>query len=163
VDGADYDLCSHGRLRLTIGGCNVSDGSQEFGISETALALLRTLEADHNRTHPVADRLVFHGCGLILMMGCPIGIDWIVEHNGTFVDLRDIVVYPTVNESEAILKHDCTARVPVTMYRDSVIAFASAVEHFFEEAAPRRIEEDFDRTQYEEFWQEFRAIFRRQR
>jgi hypothetical protein len=56
-DGAEYDLYSHGRFRVQIGGCTLADGSEQYGISESALALLRTLEADHGRHGRVAERL----------------------------------------------------------------------------------------------------------
>jgi hypothetical protein len=41
------DLCSHGGIRLTIGGQVIALGEDddEYGISESALALLRTLES----------------------------------------------------------------------------------------------------------------------
>jgi hypothetical protein len=42
-------------------------------------------------------------------------------------------------------------------------SIASVVERFFDAASPKRVEDSFDRMQYEEFWQEFRAILWRQR
>lgn len=74
-DPARIDLCSHGGgVRLTIDSRVISTGEHddEYGISESALALLRTLESDHSPRRPVAERLVFHGCGLMLMTGCPV-------------------------------------------------------------------------------------------
>ena len=49
----------------------VADGTEEVGISESALGLLRTLDSDR-ASHEEDDRLIMHGCGAILMMGCPI-------------------------------------------------------------------------------------------
>jgi hypothetical protein len=97
---AEDDLCSHGRIRLVIGGQVIATGElgpHEYGISESALALLRTLERDHSPKHPVAERLVFHGSGLILMMGCPIGIDWTVKHKRGRIHISDVVRYDTTD------------------------------------------------------------------
>jgi hypothetical protein len=46
------DLCSHGSVRLAIGGCIVAPGAGErdYTISTSALALLRTLESDTRRS-----------------------------------------------------------------------------------------------------------------
>jgi lactoylglutathione lyase len=92
---ADHDLCSHGDVRLAIGDQMIapSDGGGDYGISKAALALLRTLHSDHSPEHPVAERLVPHGCGTILMMGCPIGIDWSVSHSAGRVRITDVVRY----------------------------------------------------------------------
>jgi hypothetical protein len=66
---AERDLCSHGRLRLVIAGLTIADEHERS--RSAADAGIRS-----RREHPVAERLIFHGCGAILMMGCPIGIDW---------------------------------------------------------------------------------------
>ncbi|HTE06246.1 MAG TPA: hypothetical protein VK824_08625, partial [Planctomycetota bacterium] len=57
----EEDLCSHGRISLVIGGIPIADESESAGISETALAMLRTLGSPHHAAAPVADRMVFHG------------------------------------------------------------------------------------------------------
>jgi len=45
---AAWDPCTHGDIRLTIDGQTVAagDGQGEYGISEAALGLLRTLDSD---------------------------------------------------------------------------------------------------------------------
>jgi hypothetical protein len=89
-EAAAYDLCSHGDIRLVIGGETIASGDDgEYGISEAALGLLRTITANRTRsplTPPESlpghgraeeaqtfERLIPHGCGTFLMMGCPIG------------------------------------------------------------------------------------------
>jgi hypothetical protein len=157
------DLCSHGDLRLTIGGEIIAagdGGENEYGISESALALLRTLESDHSREHPVAERLVFHGCGLILMMGCPIGIDWSVVHADGQVLLTDIVKYTSTSESDALRFHDLAVRLPEDSYRAEVIRFAKRAKAFFEGVA-KDFDDDYARAQHLEFWDEFNARLER--
>ena len=50
ADSVDRDLCSHGDIRLVIGGRVIApgDGEGDYTISTSALALLRTLESDHS-------------------------------------------------------------------------------------------------------------------
>jgi hypothetical protein len=35
----EEDLCSHGKIKLTIGGHSITSGHEDYGISESALAL----------------------------------------------------------------------------------------------------------------------------
>jgi hypothetical protein len=161
-DPARVDLCSHGGIRLTVGGQVIALGEDddEYGISESALALLRTLESDHSPAQRVAERLIFHGCGLILMMGCPVGIDWSVSHVGGQVRIDDVVRYDTVDETEAVRFPGVAVELSADEYRLQVVAFAERAKEPFEGIA-KEFEDDFERQQYEEFWEEFDARFNR--
>jgi hypothetical protein len=106
-------LCSHGKIKLTIGGYSVPTGPEDYDISESALALLRTLDGDHTSDQPVAERLIYHGCGGILMTGCPVGINWTVRHQGgrfvflTWLDTMEQVkpmLYTSLNSPLASLE-----------------------------------------------------------
>src|SRR5262249_54458019 len=149
----EEDLCSHGRIRLVIGGVVVSPGDEEYGISESALALLRTLTADHTSECPVAERLVFHGCGAILMMGCPIGIDWDVRHAPGAVELSDVRRYETT-DGRPVLYPQVRAALPAEDYRRAVVAFAAEAKALFA-GVPKAVTDSFDREQYTAFWQEY--------
>jgi len=50
---SEWDQCSHGKISLVIGGTRIADEEEYFGISESALAMLRTLESDHSQNEPV--------------------------------------------------------------------------------------------------------------
>ena len=159
-DPAQHDLCSHGDIRLVIGGRVIAPGDEgEYGISESALALLRTVESDHSPERPVAERLVPHGCGLILMLSCPIGIDWSVSHVGARVRLHDVVRYDSVDETQTLRFPGLAVELERDEYCREVVAFAEqakqlfvGVEKVFEDGL---FEDDFDRQQYEEFWAEY--------
>jgi hypothetical protein len=155
----EHDLCSHGKLRLVIGGQAITSGAEDYGISESALALLRTLESNHNRAHPVADRLVFHGCGTLLLMGCPIGIDWNVTHTQEGVRLDNIIRYDTTNEEQGIKFNGLAARLAEEDYRRRVIEFALKARQLFQ-GSPRSYCNDFDRQQFEAFWTEYNALLK---
>lgn len=88
-DEQSHDGCSHGGVRAVIGGTRVTSDSTDYGISQSALSLLRTLERDHTPSSPVNDGyLLCHGCGYPTHFGCPnFGTDWVVRHEGDVVFL----------------------------------------------------------------------------
>ena len=153
----DDDLCSHGHLRLTIGGIEVVGGSESYGISESALAMLRTLAAEHTPQAPVADRMIFHGCGTLLMMGCPIGADFSVRHRAGLVNVGNVVRYDTTNEDQAVRFADLDVAMPVSEYRSEVLGFAARARELFV-GTNKRFGDDFDAQQYRDFWIEFDQI-----
>lgn len=64
------DLCSHGEVHLEVDGTVITQAGrgEEWGISESALALLRTLDADYI-SHPECEEgLILHGCGTMLCL-----------------------------------------------------------------------------------------------
>jgi hypothetical protein len=161
-DPSRVDLCSHGSFRLTIADRVIAAGSDEYeyGISESALALLRTLESDHSSDHPVAERLIFHGCGLILMMGCPIGIDWSVSHRGGQVLIDDVVRYDTTDEAKPTRFPGLATRLSESEYCRQIVRFAGHAKELFE-GITKEFSDDYDQQQYEEFWKEFDARLER--
>ena len=154
---AEYDLCSHGDIRVVIGGCTIApvDDESDYTISTSALALLRTLESDHSPEQPVADRLVLC-CGMILMTSCPIGIDWSVSHLGGRVRLHDVVRYDSVDESEAVRFPGLSVELSEDEYRRRIVAYAEKAKQLFE-GVEKTLDEDWERQVYEEFWQEYDA------
>ena len=130
-DAWEVDLYSHGHIRLTVGGIAVSDETMNYGISDSALALLRTVESDHTADQPVADRLFFHGCATIPMMACPIGVNWEVRHHSGLVDLSEFVQYPSVDELNAIRFPGLRVTLPLDAYRDQVLTFARQAKSLY--------------------------------
>jgi hypothetical protein len=52
------------------------------------------------------------------MIGCPIGIDWSVQHVNDLVCITDVVRYETTNEAEAIRYPELRIEMPLVEYRD---------------------------------------------
>jgi len=156
----EYDLCSHGLIHLVIGGDVISSSEIEYGISESALALLRTLEKDHSAESPVAERLVFHGCGTLLMMGCPIGINWSVTHVDDGVLISRVDRHDTTSDEPTIRFSHIEVTVPEEQYRQQVLSFAQEVKSWFQRN-PRTFYDDFDRQQFKVFWVEFDRLLHR--
>jgi hypothetical protein len=161
-DPVIHDLCTHGDVRLIIGGGVVAAGDGgEYGISEAALGLLRTIHSD--RSSPVAesfpDRLIPHGCGTILMMGCPIGIDWSVTHDGDFVSISDVVRYDSTDDADAVQYRGLEVQIANDDYRAEVVAFARCAKEPFE-GIEKSFFDDEDRIDYVRFWGEYDRLLR---
>jgi hypothetical protein len=161
-DPASIDMCSHGAISLTIGGRLIarSDDDREYGISESALALLRTLESNHSPDRPVAERLIFHGCGGILMMGCPVGIDWSVSHHGGHVLIDRVMRYDTTDETKPVRFPGLAVQFPEDEYCREIVGFARQAKDLFN-GVTKEISDDYDQEQYEAFWGEYEARFSR--
>jgi hypothetical protein len=97
--------------------------------------------------------LILHGCGLILMMGCPIGIDWDVEHDGEVARIRNVIVCDGAAAEDERDLH-LSVDVPATEYRDRVVTLAESVKRFFAASPNKALEDSFDRQQYADFWRE---------
>ncbi len=129
-EATEYDICSHGLINLVIGGHVISSSEIEYGISESALALLRTLEKDHSSERPVAERLVFHGCGTLLMMGCPIGINWSVTHLDDGILISNVVRHDSTSDEPTIRFSRIAVTIPDKHYRQQVLSFAREVSSY---------------------------------
>jgi hypothetical protein len=146
-----HDGCSHGGVRASIAGTVVTSDDLDYGISQSALSLLWTLEHDHNRFEPMGrGYLLCHGCGYPDVFGCgTFGTDWSVRHEGEIVVLSE----PTrIDASETTF--DIQARVSVVDYTLQVVAFAETARAFYIAAGPRQIapvEQEF----HDQFWAEF--------
>lgn len=167
TSGPQRDVSSHGPLRVVVNGRAITDETFEYGASNTALALLRTLGRDHSPAAPVAEcypgcsRLVFHGCGTVPMIGCPVGVDWVVEHLlENRVRLSDFRRYDVTSEKPTATFSGLTAEISSESYRASVIAFAQEVNRFFDDRR-RDLEYEYDRQEYEKYWLEFDELLKR--
>jgi len=157
-ESARADLCSHGDVRLVIGGRVVAAGDVgEYTISTSALALLRTLESDH--TSGSGDQLVLH-CGLLLMTSCPIGIDWSVTHSDGEVRLSEVVRCDELGTVVAFPEIEVV--LPQSEYRGQIVHFAEKAKRPFA-GAEKVFADDVDRQLYEEFWGEYDARLARAR
>lgn len=154
-----HDGCSHGTIRAVIAGTVVTANDDEYGVNQSALSLLRTLEQDHTRTDPVSGGyLLCHGCGYPLSFGCSnFGTDWVVRHEGDTVVLDRATHYGSVRAGRADpheTEFDAHARVPIDQYRRQVVAFAEEARDFYLASGPRQLEE-WEQKFHQKFWAEF--------
>lgn len=149
-----FDLCSHGHLSLVIAGQSILDGREEYGLSESALALLRTLDHDHNASFPIAEKLIFHGCGTELMRGCPIGVDWDVQHHQNLITINNIRRWDWPEESRPTLFTALQIDLEEATYRQAIVSFASQIKAFFVDKEKIFYDQN-DHLAFEKFWMEF--------
>lgn len=147
------DGCSHGGISAVIAGTHVTSDSVDYGISQSALSLLRTLEQDHTPSERVNDSyLLCHGCAYPTHFGCPnFGTDWVVRHEDSTVVLRQPVHVDIVAGDT---EFDVQARVPIEHYRREVVALAESARSFYFSAEPRALE-DWEQDLHAQFWAEF--------
>ena len=153
ITDGDYDTCSHGGIRAVIGGAIVTDVDGEYGISQSALSLLRTIERDHGTASTGFDEyLLCHGCGYPFSLGCDnFGTDWVVEHRGDDVVLRNVRHHDATRGGIAL---DVRADLSLREYAGEVTRFARAARGFYMAAPPRRVPDD-ERSFHDAFWREF--------
>ena len=155
MEGEDQalDMCSHGSIRAVIDGTVVSSTEAEYGISQSALVLLRTIDQDHSGGwSALGETLLCHGCGYPFSFGCGnFGTDWTVEHAGD-----DVLLYGARHHdaSRGGISHEVRVRLPREGYAHEVVTFARAARDFYMAAEPRRVPED-ELAFHREFWREF--------
>ena len=103
-------------------------------------------------------RLVFHGCGLMLMSGCPIGINWEVRHlAGRRVRISDVCRFDTTSEAEVVAFPGLDIEISESEYRDVVVQFARQAKELFV-GISKSMDCDWVQQQYEQFWQEYDSL-----
>ena len=126
------DFSSHGRINAVIGGTVVSTTEPVYGITQSALSLLRSLERDHPPDNvldelPIAGYLLCHDCGYPLGLGCDnFGTDWRVQHDRGDVILSDVRMFGSGSR-----RIDIEARVPIAEYRRKIVWFAREARRFY--------------------------------
>ena len=163
------DSCSHGSIRCEIAGVKVTSDAPEYGIAQSALALLRTLETDRIGRPNSPDRsrtgldafphdegfVLCDGCDYPLGFGCPtFGTNWLVRHEGGVVVISEPELVDGLGEKYIAKKWDVTVRLPLSAYRGQVVDFASEAQRFYLSDGPRTVipsEVEF----HQRFWTEF--------
>jgi hypothetical protein len=159
------DPCSHGRIRAVIAGTVVTDmDNDDYGINQSALLLLRTLDEDHQLG---GDYLLCHGCGYPVHFGCPdFGTDWAVRHHGDTVVLLQPTHYAALHVGRrdrlSETEYDVRALVPAADYRREIVAFARQARDFYFAEGPRQLAE-WEREFHDAFWAEFAQRLERAR
>jgi hypothetical protein len=159
----EADLCSHGEIYLNVNGTIITQPGvgEEWGISESALALLRTINKDYICNPDHEEGLILHGCGAMLMMGCPISIHWTVHHLGDQVLLADFVKISTTNPATGSIYYPgLQVKMSSKKYKESVVSFALQGKKLFEESKDKQIVDDFDKEMYEGFWDDFNQLLK---
>jgi hypothetical protein len=156
--GNRNDLCSHGALYLRIGDNEVAnEGDGDWTVSTSALIMLRSAISDYATDESAP---MIHHCGLLMMMGCPISISWTVRHNENEVTVSELRKQPTVNSEDVIsyLTGNETVSIKKATYVRQVLRFSNLVGDFLIGSPTRVIDDEYDRTEYSDFLDEFNSL-----
>ena len=148
------DQCAHGAVDFEVNGVRfVSPEDGDLTVSAAGLFLLRTLEDSHTAESSVApyshlfpnDGFTAWAVGTtykILVFGGPSGVDLEVLRHGETVEFRAADGRHAVASAEE--------------WRDAVVAFVTAVEHFYSSSSPKEpFADPLDREGWEGFWNEW--------
>lgn len=152
------DPCSHGEIYLRVNDTVITQSGieEDWGLSESALFLLRTIEKEYLSDPINGEGLILHGCGSILMVSCPISIHWTVKHIRDQVELSDFVKVETTNPDTGSKYYpELNVTLSHADYKNKILCFARKAKNFFEESDTKIIVDDHDKEMYQEFWDEF--------
>ena len=88
------------------------------------------------------------------MIGCPISINWTVNHQNDLVIIKDIKKYPTTDENDVIEYKDLIAIVDRTKYTREIVRFCDSIKDYFK-GKNRDFQNNYDKQEWASFWQEF--------
>lgn len=151
------DICSHGEIFLKINNIIISDKEDgEWSISTFGLNLLRTIEKDHSisENYPMVDH-----CGGIQMMGCPISINWNLKHQKNKVIMTEITKHPSTDYEDVIDYKGLKLKLNLSDYIKISVKFAYEVKLFFENNKAREIKNNYEKEEFNNFWNEFNELF----
>ncbi|MEA2677614.1 MAG: hypothetical protein QOJ81_1755 [Chloroflexota bacterium] len=132
----------------------------EYGITQSALSLLRSLDPVGPAERPAfgplsAYFLLGHDCGFPIGLGCTnFGTDWAVRHDGDHVVLSDAYTIDMTGDPPEFRsrRFDVDVRILLTLYRETVVRFArEAREFYFVDGTHGSDMPDLDKG----FWAEF--------
>ena len=92
-------------------------------------------------------------------MNCPIGVYFDLEHNGNKVKVSNIKKQFGVGEADSKLYSGIEVVLDKTSYAKEVIKFAGQVKSFFGLEPERNLQDEFDRKQWDAFWNEFDTLY----
>jgi hypothetical protein len=89
-DLSHTDLCSHGEFEIIIDNQVIVDKKDELDwtISTSVLSLLRSIEPYINEEERYCEKILH--CGQLLMLSCPICIDWDLTYENDTVTLNNV-------------------------------------------------------------------------
>ncbi|MCY8235477.1 hypothetical protein [Priestia endophytica] len=160
-----HDLCSHGELYIKVGDVMITNSGrdEEWGISTSALTLLRTLYEEPSFTYqeidPERDEPLITHCGNVSSPGCPISIYWGVQHMEGEIILSNFVKFTTTSYKEGVVDYKgLKVKISKEEYREEIVVFALEVKAFFEQSQKKIIEDEDERESYKAFWEEYNTL-----
>jgi hypothetical protein len=156
-----HDTCLAGALRVTINGVVIAD-DDDYGIADSALALMRTVDRDHNLVDRVirSRYLLCHDCAFPDLACSNFGTTWTVTHRNGAVHLADVESYTTHPIRRHLTFPDAETDIAEEDYRTEVVRFARQAKDAYFANGPRIVDPDW-RDLYGAFWREYDELLER--
>ena len=156
IEKSEFDLCSHGIFELTIGKENILNKSDnEWTISTSVLQLLRCIEPN---SEIKKDFEAIMCCGGILMLGCPIGVYFDLEHKNEKIIINNIKKKITTGDINQVLYPNIKAEIDKKHFAIKILKVAREVKLFFKNS-PKKNVTKMDKEFWIEFWKEFNELY----
>ncbi len=99
-DLSHTDLCSHGEFEIIIDNQVIVDQKDklDWTISTSVLSLLRSIEPYNHEDGRYCEKILH--CGQLLMLSCPICIDWNLTYENDTVTLNNVHKQFSVNPQD---------------------------------------------------------------
>ena len=156
-EDTESDLCSHGKLELTIGKEKIlSESDGDWTISTSVLQLLRCIEPNPNTEKDFNPIMC---CGMLLMIGCPIGLYFDLKHQNDKILIRNIIKQYGTSDNEQIIYPNIVAEINKKDFALNILSLAKEVKLFFKNEPKKNIDDDMDKELWTKFWEEFNELY----
>lgn len=162
--------CLSAAVEIELNGCVLEIPNDElFTISTAALLLLRSLHEDVSISiddHLEWNQMIPH-CGYVMVESqqevnfygtCPVGISWSVEHIDRNVRLFDFL--SSFGTDMEVTQHDDLVYIPWVDYASEILRIANEVQAFYQNASPKRFDDQETKQAYEQYWREYESLMK---
>jgi hypothetical protein len=160
-DLSNTDLCSHGEFEIIIDNQVIVDKKDELDwtISTSVLSLLRSIEPYINEEERYCEKILH--CGQLLMLSCPICIDWDLTYENDIVTLNNVYKQFSINSEDVIYFKGVNVKIEIKTYAREILKLAEEVKQFFDNQPTRILCDKWDSSSWDNFWSEFNELFTR--
>jgi hypothetical protein len=158
-DLSHTDLCSHGEFEIIIDNQVIVGEKDELDwtISTSVFSLLRSMEPYNHEEGRYCEKILY--CGQLLMLSCPICIDWDLIYEDDTVTLKNIYKQISVNTKDVIYFKDINLKIDRKTYAKEILKVAEEVKQFFDNQPKRLFCDEWESSSWETFWSEFIDLF----
>jgi hypothetical protein len=158
-DLSNTDLCSHGEFEIIIDNQVIvsQNDKLDWTISTSVLSLLRSIEPYNHAEERYCEKILH--CGQLLMLSCPICIDWDLIHEDETVTLKNVHKQFSVNTEDIVYFKEINIKIDRKAYAKEILKVAEEVKQFFDNQPKRILYDEWESSFWETFWSEFNDLF----
>jgi hypothetical protein len=158
-DLSNTDLCSHGEFEIIIDNQVIvsQNDKLDWTISTSVFSLLRSIEPYNHAEERYCEKILH--CGQLLMLSCPICIDWDLIHEDETVTLKNVHKQFSVNTEDIVYFKEINIKIDRKAYAKEILKVAEEVKQFFDNQPKRILYDEWESSFWETFWSEFNDLF----